>query len=88
MKKRNEAFVCENCSKNVTKALKGNCRNHCNYCLFSKHIDISPGDRKHFCKGLMKPLKIEVRKGNTYVLHKCLKCGIEKWNKILEDDRI
>ena len=88
MKKRNESFKCENCEKIVPPAKDGKCRNHCIYCLYSKHVDISPGDRKHFCKGLMKPIRTEMRKGVLYVQHECLKCGVKKWNKILKDDRI
>ena len=88
MIKRNDPFTCENCHKKVTPAEKGKCRNHCNYCLFSKHVDISPGDRKHTCKGLMKPIKLEKRKDFLYIEHECLKCGYKKWNKVCEDDKI
>ncbi len=88
MIKRNEPFVCKNCGKLVKSAKGGKCRNHCNYCLYSRHVDIQPGDRKHPCKGLMRPIRIEKRKSQLYILHKCTKCGIEKWNKILEDDKI
>ncbi len=88
MIKRNEPFLCKNCGKRVKPAADGKCRNHCNYCLYSQHVDIEPGDRKHTCKGLMRPIKIEKRKKGLFILHKCKKCGIEKWNKILEDDKI
>lgn len=88
MIKRNEEFICLNCGKKVSPAKGGKCRNHCNYCLYSQHVDITPGDRKHTCKGLMQPIKIEKRNKCLYIQHKCLKCGIKKWNKILEDDRI
>ena len=88
MIKRNEPFTCLNCGKLVKPAKAGKCRNHCNYCLFSQHIDIEPGDRKHSCKGLMRPVKLEKRRKDYYLLHTCEKCGIKKWNKILEDDKI
>ena len=39
-----EEFICENCGKTVEK-LGYTCRNHCNYCLYSKHVDINPGDQ-------------------------------------------
>lgn len=39
-----EEFICENCGKKI-EPLGYSCRNHCNYCLHSKHVDINPGDR-------------------------------------------
>ena len=39
-----EEFTCENCGKHVPK-LGYSCRNHCPYCLHSKHVDVNPGDR-------------------------------------------
>jgi hypothetical protein len=88
MIKRNESFICLHCGKKVSSAKMGKCRNHCNNCLYSLHIDIEPGDRKHFCKGLMKPIILEKRKKEWYILHECEKCGIKKWNKTTEDDKI
>lgn len=88
MIKRNEPFTCKHCGQTVYPAKEGKCRNHCNFCLYSQHVDIEPGDRKHKCKGLMKPVRIKKRKKGFYIQHECLKCGIKKWNKILEDDRI
>ena len=67
MKKFNmidEEFICENC-KNKIKPLGYTARDHCNYCLYSKHLDIFPGDRKNTCKGLLKPISIEKFK-DTY----------------------
>ena len=48
-----ESFVCENCGKKVEK-LGYSSRNHCPYCLHSKHLDINPGDREEDCKGICK----------------------------------
>lgn len=36
----------------------------------------------------MRPLGLEKRKKGMYIQHGCLKCGMKKWNKLLEDDRI
>ena len=88
MIKRNEPFTCLNCGRKVKPAKGGKCRNHCNFCLYSRHIDIEPGDRKHSCGGLMRPKRLEKRKKGLYVQHECLKCRVQRWNKILEDDRI
>ena len=61
MKKFNmidENFICEHCGKEVKKA-EYTARDHCPYCLYSKHVDINPGDRENTCKGLLKPIGIE-----------------------------
>ena len=78
-----EDFVCENCGMEV----KGNgFTNHCPHCLWSKHVDTSPGDRLSKCQGLMKPVRVE-KQGEEYVLiHQCIKCGYEKRNKTSDSD--
>ena len=43
-----ENFSCEVCGKNVKK-LEVTARDHCPYCLSSKHLDINPGDRSANC---------------------------------------
>ena len=53
-----EDFICEYCGKEVKK-LKYTARDHCPFCLFSKHVDINPGDRRNLCKGLLQPIGIE-----------------------------
>ena len=53
--KIDEEFICENCGKKVTK-LGYTCRNHCPECLYSKHIDVYPGDRREECQGLLEPI--------------------------------
>lgn len=81
--KKIEDFVCENCGKKV----KGNgFTNHCPSCLWSKHVDISPGDRKADCKGLMKPVSIDIKKGEYRITHRCISCSYQKINKIEEKD--
>ena len=88
MKKFNmidENFICENCGKNVSK-LGYTARDHCPYCLYSKHVDINPGDRACECGGLMKPIEIQQKNGNFVILHKCEKCGFERKNKVQEND--
>lgn len=78
-----EDFICENCGNNI----KGNgYTNHCPNCLYSKHVDINPGDRACSCKGLMEPISILQKKGELVIIHKCLKCSFERKNKVLESD--
>lgn len=78
-----EDFSCENCGF----AVKGNgYTNHCPQCLWSKHVDINPGDREEKCGGLMKPVGV-FKKGEVYnVNQQCQKCGFERKNKILPED--
>lgn len=80
-----ESFICENCGKKVSK-LGYSCRNHCPYCLFSKHVDIDPGDRLQNCHGLLEPIGIEKNKKGYIIVFKCQKCGEIRKNKIAEDD--
>ncbi|MFH0863925.1 MAG: RNHCP domain-containing protein [Candidatus Gottesmanbacteria bacterium] len=86
---RNDPFKCDNCRKKV-KPIKygGSYRNHCPNCLWSKHVDgEEPGDRKSLCQGMMKPIGVFTRRTGEYVLvHKCHKCGLERYNRIAGDD--
>ena len=83
----NEGFTCDNCGRKVTALPKGSYRNHCPYCLYSKHVDVViPGDRESDCRGLMEPRGI-VLSGKGYVLiHHCLECGKVANNKTAPDD--
>lgn len=81
-----EEFICENCGKKVNK-LGYSCRNHCPHCLYSKHVDINPGDREEECHGLLKPIDIEINsKKGIVIVFKCEKCGEIRKNVAAEDD--
>lgn len=70
-----EDFVCEHCGVTV----HGNgFTNHCPKCLWSKHVDVSPGDRAEGCQGLMKPVRIEGSTPEYTILHRCERCGAER----------
>lgn len=85
-KKLDEGFVCDNCKK-VIKPLGYSSRNHCPFCLHSKHVDINPGDRLNNCKGKMQPFAIENSSKKGYIIvHKCMDCGEIKRNKSAKDD--
>lgn len=78
-----EDFICEKCGNTV---IGNGYTNHCPECLWSKHVDIHPGDRAGDCGGLMEPVRIE-KEGKEYVIiHKCQKCGMEKKNKAVKED--
>lgn len=82
---RDEEFICENCGNKVLP-LGYTARDHCPFCLYSKHVDIMPGDRKNTCKGLLKPVGIEKFKDTYKILYRCEKCGETHKNIMAKDD--
>ena len=82
---RDESFICENCRKEI-KPLGYTARDHCPYCLYSKHLDIMPGDRLNECKGLLKPIGIEKFKDTYKIVKKKKKCNEFHKNIIAKDD--
>lgn len=83
---RNEGFVCERCSQQVPPA-KVTFRNHCPFCLSSKHVDIVPGDRLESCHGLMTPIGIEGTDPDKLdIIHECKKCHKIQRNRTAPDD--
>lgn len=78
-----ENFTCLNCGKNV----RGNgYTNHCPECLYSLHVDNFPGDRASDCGGMMRPVRAYLKKGRFRLVHRCVKCGIEKHVKTADND--
>ncbi len=74
-----ENFICENCGKKVT----GNgYTNHCPNCLWSKHVDNFPGDRKNKCHGKMKPVSVYQKNNNYYLIQQCQRCQTKKSIKL------
>lgn len=80
-----ENFICEVCQKKVNK-LGYTARDHCPYCLCSKHVDIFPGDRENKCQGILKPVGIEKFKDTYKIIYKCEKCGMLHKNIMAKDD--
>jgi hypothetical protein len=66
----------------------GHQRNHCPYCLWSRHVDAgTPGDRASDCGGSMAPIGAFTRpKGEWVLVHQCRSCGFERHNRIAADD--
>ena len=78
-----ESFVCSNCGFAVT----GNgYTNHCPKCLWSKHVDVNPGDRAAECRGLMEPIAATLEHGDTILIHRCSSCGETRKNKTVPQD--
>ncbi len=84
--KNDNEFTCVNCNRKVEK-LKYTSRDHCNYCLYSLHVDITPGDRANPCKGLLVPINvIDTAKKGKVIIYRCSKCGKEVRNIVANDD--
>ncbi len=81
--KRKEDFVCANCGAFV---IGNGYTDHCPNCLYSKHVDINPGDRRANCGGLMEPIGLEVKNGAYRIKYRCLKCGYRHWVKAAAND--
>jgi predicted RNA-binding Zn-ribbon protein involved in translation (DUF1610 family) len=93
-------FQCGHCGNHVSAAhaVSGvNNRNHCPYCLWSRHLDLfSAGDRLSACKGGMKPIGLTMKKsrnryrpgsrGELMLVHECVECGDLSINRIAADD--
>jgi hypothetical protein len=72
-------------------------RNHCPYCLWSRHVDSSQaGDRLATCQAQMKPIGLTFkstrkkygidRYGELMLIHLCAGCGKVSINRIAADD--
>lgn len=81
-------FTCMHCRRPVSDAAFGTKhRNHCPRCLWSRHLDETPGDRLSPCREAMEPVAIEVRAdGEWAVIHRCTGCGDLRPNRIAGDD--
>lgn len=81
--RRTEDFICEHCGCQVT----GNgYTNHCPNCLWSKHVDINPGDREASCGGLMEPISLELKNGEYILTQRCSTCKHLRKNKTSPED--
>jgi len=67
-------------------------RNHCNLCLWSKHVDNKKGDRRAICQAGMRPVGITFRiensntRGEIMLIHACAGCPKLSINRIAGDD--
>ena len=78
-----EDFTCDKCG---TKVKGDGFTNHCPKCLWSKHVDVNPGDREEICGGLMAPVGILKRGADYLITHQCQKCGFERQKKLEKGD--
>ncbi|MEX2541548.1 MAG: RNHCP domain-containing protein [Trueperaceae bacterium] len=84
---RNTGFTCSQCGREVPPLAGGGCRNHCPFCLYSRHVDLLPGDRANECGGVLEPVGVvpDSRKGYV-IVHRCLSCGELRRNRAALDD--
>ena len=83
-----QSFICIHCGRTVAPAQSGtHNRNHCPYCLSSRHVDLRPGDRRSGCRAAMEAIGVYVQpNGEWSIIHRCTACGILKLNRIGPDD--
>ena len=84
---RDESFICEHCHKQVD-TLNYTARDHCPFCLYSKHVDINPGDRANDCVGMLEPIGLEKFKNTYKIVYRCKKCNKLHKNIMAQDDNM
>ncbi|MBX3010630.1 MAG: RNHCP domain-containing protein [Caldilineaceae bacterium] len=80
----NREFCCEHCQQFVQPVTNGSYRNHCPFCLRSKHVDRLPGDRRNPCRGLMDPIRLRKGRKGYQLVFCCRRCGVCSVNRIAE----
>ena len=95
-----DSFRCIHCKQPVSTGREAsgvNNRNHCPYCLTSRHVDLNkPGDRRSDCRSKMTAIGVTLkrtckkyngaRQGELMVIHRCAGCGKLSINRIAGDD--
>ena len=83
----NDGFTCLVCGCEVLPLENGSYRSHCPACLWSRHVDIHPGDRASACGGMMEPRALEGSAAAGWTLvHACRTCGAVRRNRTAEND--
>jgi len=81
--RRIEDFTCEQCGDDVRGS---GFTNHCPKCLWSKHVDVNPGDREASCGGMMEPIRIEQKGKEERIMYRCTVCSYERYNIVTSRD--
>jgi len=92
-------FTCKHCGGYVSTdyiASGVRNRNHCPYCLWSRHVDlVAAGDRLAACKAPMRPIGLSLKatrnryapdSGELMLIHLCTDCEMLSINRIAADD--
>ena len=83
-REENQGFVCAVCGEHVQPLTDGSYRNHCPECLYSMHLDRTPGDRSADCGGMMEPFALHRGRKRFQVEHRCIRCGLRRLNRVAE----
>ena len=78
-----EDFVCEHCGESVHG---DGYTNHCPRCLWSKHVDVTPGDRAADCGALMRPVAVVTAGGRLVLVQQCTACDHTWRNRVADQD--
>ncbi len=92
-------LVCHNFVAADTAVAGVHNRNHCPYCLSSRHLDLfEAGDRLSACKSSMRPVALTLKKtvkrypsarnGELMLVHLCDECGKPSINRLAADDDV
>jgi DNA-directed RNA polymerase subunit RPC12/RpoP len=96
----NGDFTCVHCGNFVPAGIMAagvNNRNHCPYCLWSRHLDLfRAGDRMAACKAPMQPVGLTLKRSRQkyasatsselMLVHLCSECSKISINRIAADD--
>ena len=84
------SFRCQHCGVEVPLLVFGSeNRNHCPFCLWSRHVDYAIGDRASTCLASMKPIGLTLKKGGgeLMLVHQCCSCNKLSKNRLAGDDQ-
>jgi len=70
-----EDFICARCGEPVVGT---GYTNHCPACLWSRHVDINPGDRAEECRGMMEPVGLLIVGKKQRIKYRCTLCHAER----------
>lgn len=87
-------FRCSHCKRwvGINDYIGTANRNHCNLCLWSKHVDETKGDRRSTCESGMKPIGLTFKQegfgkqGEIMLIHACAGCNKISINRVARDD--
>lgn len=92
-------FRCAHCKRMIlaTDGIGTAHRNHCPFCLHSRHVDTKPGNRASTCHARMTPVGLTARfngqdkygrprEDDVMLVHLCSGCGTVNVNRIAGDD--
>lgn len=96
----NQDFTCLHCGQHISSSFRlagVQNRNHCPYCLWSRHMDLfEAGDRLSACKSAMEPIGLTLKRcrkkyssamgGELMLIHCCTACDRVSINRIAADD--